>query len=114
MIDPNPVLVIHLNAGYTAAGRPRQIAMVVNAQGFTLAYSQYHPASNLRDALCPDSHIVSIYAQTSEIRERVAMATASGRMLPACGESEHVRQVFARTLERAEQTSTARLSELEG
>lgn len=113
MIDPQPALIIDLNAGYTPAGRSRRIAMVVNAQGFTLAYSQYHPASNLRDALCPDTHVVTIGSTPAEIRERSAMADASGRMIPACGPADHVRQVFANTLARAERTTAQRLAALE-
>jgi hypothetical protein len=113
MIDPAPVLIIHLTAGYTPAGRKREISMIVNAQGFALAYSVYHPASNLRDALCPDSHVVTIGATPAEIRERKEMAAASGRMIPACGPAAHVRDVFASTLETAEQATARRLDAIQ-
>jgi hypothetical protein len=113
VIDPQPILIIDLTAGYTPAGKSRRIAMILNAQGFALAYSQFHPPSNLRDALAPDSHVVTIGATPAEIRERIAMADASGRMIPACGPADHVREVFASTLARAEQTTARRLDALE-
>ncbi len=85
MIDTTPVLVIDLRGGCTPAGRPRQIAMVVNAQGFTLAYSTTHPAGNIRDAFELDAMVVTIGATPAEIRERTDMAERSGRMLPIRG-----------------------------
>lgn len=111
MIDPAPVLIIDLSAGYTPAGRARRIAMVVNAQGFTLAYSKHHPASNLRDALCPGTHVVSIGAAPAEIRERTEMADASGRMIGAM--TCDLRDALAAVLAHAELTTERRLAALE-